>query len=105
MNATITPIGRARHPSDFRRASDLGLDGVVESEPARQGLGCAETLFLPVHWEPEQPHRPRILLVDDDEMVLASVALVLEGDGYDVFLAGNGGEAVAQCRSEERRVG
>ena len=98
MNAIITPIGRARHPSDFRRTGDLELDGVVGSERADQGLGCAETLVLPVQWEPELPHRPRILLVDDDEMVLASVALVLEGDGYDVFLAGNGGEAVEQCQ-------
>lgn len=46
----------------------------------------------------ETSTRKRILLIDDDEQVLASVALVLEGEGYDALLADNGYEAVLQCR-------
>jgi len=98
MNATISPVGRARQPSDFERINDLGLDDLVESGPLGQALVYEETFLLPVLWELRSSRRRRILLVDDDEMVLASVALVLESDGYDVFLARNGGQAVAQCR-------
>lgn len=40
----------------------------------------------------------RILLVDDDDGVLASVALVLEEEKYDVILASDGYEAMIKCR-------
>jgi response regulator NasT len=37
----------------------------------------------------------RILLVDDDSLVLAGLALGLKGEGYQVTTAGDGGQALA----------
>lgn len=43
--------------------------------------------------------KKRILLVDDDDQVLTSVALVLEEENYDVIMAGDGYEAMIKCQS------
>ena len=40
--------------------------------------------------------RPRILLVDDDEAVLAVLVLLFEVEGYDVFTARSADEAIAK---------
>ncbi|MFZ1071896.1 MAG: response regulator [Verrucomicrobiia bacterium] len=42
----------------------------------------------------------KILVVDDDEIVLKTVSLKLQGAGYKVFTALDGAEAVAAARGE-----
>lgn len=44
------------------------------------------------------PLRHRILLVDDDEAVRDSLALLLQSSGYDVSMAGNGFEGLLQVK-------
>jgi CheY-like chemotaxis protein len=43
----------------------------------------------------------RVLVVDDEEAIRATVAEVLEDEGYDVVTAQNGAEALDQVRSAE----
>ena len=42
--------------------------------------------------------RPRILVVDDELSMREMLQIVLRRDGYDVVLAGNGGEAIRQLQ-------
>ena len=42
--------------------------------------------------------KKKILIVDDEELILNSLGLELEGEGYEVFLAANGEEAIAILR-------
>jgi DNA-binding NtrC family response regulator len=42
----------------------------------------------------------RILIVDDEEIVLESCRKVLEADGYDVLLAGSADQALERMRDE-----
>lgn len=42
---------------------------------------------------------PKILLVDDDELVRRVVKVVLEAEGYEVREAGDGEDAMAHARS------
>ena len=42
----------------------------------------------------------KILVVDDDEVVLKTLSLKLHGAGYEVFTAMDGAEAVAAARKE-----
>jgi two-component system, OmpR family, response regulator MprA len=42
--------------------------------------------------------RPRILVVEDDERLAATLERVLEAEGYDVEIAGDGLEAVRRAR-------
>src|SRR5262245_34540626 len=46
--------------------------------------------------------RPRVLVVDDDEMIQESIREVLHDEGYDVALAQNGVEALAKLRAGPR---
>lgn len=48
------------------------------------------------------PDRPRILVVDDDEMIQESIREVLSDEGYDVVIAQNGVDALAKLRAGER---
>jgi DNA-binding NtrC family response regulator len=43
--------------------------------------------------------RQNILVVDDDEAILASFARILEQHGYDVETAANGHEAIERCKN------
>ena len=42
----------------------------------------------------------KILVVDDDEIILKTVSLKLQGAGYEVFTALDGAQAVATARKE-----
>jgi PAS domain S-box-containing protein len=73
----------------------------VESE---LGMGTAFSLYLPATLPPVEPARTaedrlipgkgKILLMDDDEMILDVIGLMLEKLGYEVGLAKNGAEAL-----------
>ncbi len=43
---------------------------------------------------------PRILIADDDRVILATLGEGLEDAGYDVLKAANGSQAVALCKQE-----
>ena len=42
----------------------------------------------------------KILVVDDDQIILKMLEIVLESEGYQVVLAANGSEAIAALRNE-----
>jgi CheY-like chemotaxis protein len=50
------------------------------------------------------PERPGVLVVDDDHLVRTLVRLVLERDGFDVWLAANGREALRLYRAYRDRI-
>jgi CheY-like chemotaxis protein len=44
------------------------------------------------------PHRPSVLVVDDDDSIREVIAEVLRDEGYDVTCAGNGQQALGELR-------
>jgi PAS domain S-box-containing protein len=73
---------------------------------SQEGLGTRVTLRLPAHALPNPAADParapqarpgglRILLVDDDELIRASVPAMLEFAGHQVLTASGGAEAIA----------
>jgi CheY-like chemotaxis protein len=44
----------------------------------------------------------RVVVIDDDNDILESIAIVLKGAGYDAQTASNGAEALHQMRRSER---
>jgi two-component system KDP operon response regulator KdpE len=45
-------------------------------------------------------HRPRILVVDDDPLVIKAVRRILEHEGYTVVAATNGADAIRSAKSD-----
>ena len=92
MNTVSSPVCRARTnrkpPECFQNRTGFPGRQPSEDKPALPAL--AEV--------PPRRWKQRILLIDDDEQVLASVALALESEGYDVILAGDGFEATMKCQ-------
>jgi CheY-like chemotaxis protein len=50
--------------------------------------------------EPSSPRRKKILIVDDNEVILKTISLKLQGAGYQVITALDGAGAVAAARKE-----
>lgn len=50
--------------------------------------------------EPTQTKKQKILVVDDNEIILKTISLRLQGAGYDVVTALDGSEAVSAARKE-----
>ena len=46
-------------------------------------------------------NRKRILIVDDNEVILRTISLKLKASGYDVFTAQDGSEAVSAVRTRK----
>jgi two-component system phosphate regulon response regulator OmpR len=46
------------------------------------------------------PKAPRVLVVDDDRLMRATLELVLTTEGYAVELAASGRQAIDRCREE-----
>jgi two-component system response regulator CpxR len=49
---------------------------------------------------PGLPHRPSVLVVDDDEAIRQVVSEVLRDEGYDVVCAENGVQALRELQEE-----
>ena len=47
-----------------------------------------------------QPHKPKILIVDDDAAMLASLRMLLKANGHDVEPAQGGGKALELLRDQ-----
>ena len=80
------------HVARFAVASDACSVSVLE-DPLQEAPDAAPEVLPVPRW------KKRILLVDDDDQVLASVALVLEEENYDVVLASDGYEAMIKCQN------
>jgi signal transduction histidine kinase/CheY-like chemotaxis protein len=70
--------------------------GPLAIRPAASGPMPADALRP----DPAAAVSTRILVVDDDSLVSASTAVMLEDLGHTVMLAGSGGEAMAVLRSD-----
>lgn len=46
----------------------------------------------------------KILIADDNPLILKLYTMEFEGDGHDVVLANNGAEAISQCRDQRPDV-
>jgi len=80
------------------------------------GQGTTFTIFLPRHaGESEQARNEasaeplpcgseRVLLVEDEPTILMMTALILEGQGYQVFSAGTAGEAIRLFKEQAGRI-
>ncbi len=63
-------------------------------------LSCAEPYPVPTKTRgPQEPIRPRVLVVDDEEDLLELVRYNLTKDGYDVECVGTGEQALASARA------
>jgi signal transduction histidine kinase/CheY-like chemotaxis protein len=96
----------------FQIVKDCGGDLRVEST---LGQGTSVVVLLPRSSGPlakneqaEVPSRSRggetLLVVDDDEQVLAVLARMLRSSGYEVLAAGRGDEALALANSRSGRL-
>ena len=67
--------------------------GTIWAESAGEGRGSTFTIWLP---QAGSGRTPRLLLVDDDEALLATIWEALEAAGYQVVAVGDGASALAQ---------
>jgi DNA-binding response OmpR family regulator len=96
MAALTDSTCRARSDHEQRdRSEPPRTRGESELQP---GERIARLAGAAVESQSQQRWGKRILLIDDDPQVLASVALLLEGEGYEVVLASNGFDALARCQ-------
>jgi DNA-binding response OmpR family regulator len=89
----------------FPRAIVVSLDEASRSKARDQGFEASlgipfqiEELLATI--ERQARGRPRVLLVDDSEIVRRHTGAILAEAGYDVTLAFDGEEGLAKCKSE-----
>ena len=70
--------------------------GMIWAESAGEGKGSTFTVRFPLA---ESRGTPRLLVVDDDEILVAVLRDALKAAGYQVETAGNGEAALAQMES------
>jgi CheY-like chemotaxis protein len=90
--------------------------GTVAAHSAGLGCGSEFLVCLPVLRQATQRQRPaasvpqrapparRILVVDDNTDALESLALLLRGDGHEVYTASDGQEALIQAETRKPEV-
>src|SRR5690242_5558332 len=61
------------------------------SSPAAASQSCPPAL----------PKRKRILVVDDNKVILKAMAMKLKSSGYEVLMAEDGSEAVSTARQQK----
>lgn len=59
------------------------------------GTAQANTPWLYETEKNHMPHRPRILIVDDEQHILSLLSMTLRKEGYEVVSANNGHKALA----------
>ncbi len=68
----------------------------TDSHPTRS----AEAMHMPTRNRgPQEPHKPRVLVVDDEDDLLELVRYNLAKDGYDVECVGSGEQALRSART------
>jgi PAS domain S-box-containing protein len=91
-----------RHSAEIEVESALGKGTTIRLSFAARDAAIGETSQS--ESVPVVPSRLRILLVDDDPMLLKSVCDALEGDGHQVITA-NGGQAGIEAFSSRLKSG
>ena len=71
--------------------------GTIWAESAGKGRGSTFTVRLP---QAGSGRTPRLLLVDDDEVLLATIREALEAAGYQVVAVGDGASALAAVAAD-----
>src|SRR5579864_8876209 len=72
-----------------------------KEEPARLVLSAPVIGPLPAFPMPRLGERPKkILVIDDDPVILLALSNALKSGGYQVVTAADGGEAISQVRDE-----
>jgi len=92
------------HRAGIRVTSAPGMGSTFELFfPVTAAQAPAETEALAP--EPTPPRARRVLLVDDEPLLLETTSELLEILGYEVVTARNGKEAVAYCRENGAGIG
>jgi CheY-like chemotaxis protein len=90
----IASLGESPDPGERARADAL-LEQVVEMENAFETIANEASPAPPRENKGALDPKGLVLLIDDDRDVRESVALLLEGSGFDVVTADNGAQAIA----------
>lgn len=99
--ATSQDIGPAAPASEMLRLADMALYGAKRQGRDRvrlwsQAGGAAESSAAP----PEGPHSPRILVLDDEPLVVQVVEMVLKKAGYRTGRSLTAADAINKVRSD-----
>jgi CheY-like chemotaxis protein len=78
----------------MRLLNGKAIDPPAESGPAAEGGRTAR----------QPPERPGVLVVDDEHLVRALLQLGLERDGFEVWSASNGREAIDLYREHREQI-
>jgi CheY-like chemotaxis protein len=84
---------------------------------SQRGVGTTFSCYMPISWgrapavepvvetiEEYAPGKETILLVEDEDILLESLSILLEGNGYHVLTARDGEEAVDVYRSKHGEI-
>jgi PAS domain S-box-containing protein len=61
-------------------------------------------IAVPETWEMPKPASGRIMIIDDESVILKTTQAVLEGSGYETVVAGGGEEAIAVFKRESAGI-
>jgi CheY-like chemotaxis protein len=90
----IATLGQSPDPGERARGEAM-LGQVVDMENAFETMANAASPEPPRENKGALEQKGLVLIIDDDRDVRESVALLLEGSGFDVVTADNGARAVA----------
>lgn len=100
--ASVDALRQTMRAAGLRSMRDTALDmveqGITSLDEVERVLGAdGDAVERPVS---ETRARQRILVADDDRMIRMLVRMLLEQEGYEIFEAENGRQAVEVARSE-----